>query len=79
LSAELENKCYPMGIVYIIMVCHYTPEERDELAYKELVMLSKLDGIKTEHLHFCGWEEYRKVRKQVGDKDIFGKLWVKIQ
>lgn len=80
LNDELENKCYPQGIVYIVKkLIFHSPEERDRLTYEELVTLAELDRVKTKHLHFSGWEEYRKTRKCVGDKDVFGKLCVKIQ
>jgi len=81
LNEELERKCYPQGIVYIVKSCSYSPKKRDRLAYEELVTLAKLGDatIRTEHFHFSGWEEYRKTRKIVGNKDVFGKLWVKIQ
>ena len=80
LNSELENKCYPQGIVYIIeRLAFHTPEERDRLPYEELVVQTEFGFIRTEHLYFSGWEEYRKVRECVGEKDVFGKLWVKIQ
>jgi len=80
LNEELERRCYPQGIAYIInKLIFHTPEGREGLTYKELVTLAELGNIKTEHFHFSGWDEYRKMRKIIGDKDTFGKLWVKIQ
>lgn len=80
LNERLENRCYPQGIVYIIKKLDFhNLEERDRLPYEELVTQSELGFIGTEHLHFVGWGEYRKIRKRVGKKDVFGKLWVKIQ
>lgn len=73
-------RCHPQGTIFIIKKpISYTPEERERLAYKELVTLAELDSIKTEHIHFSGWDEYKKMREHVGKKDVFGKLWVKIQ
>jgi len=73
-------RCYPQGIIFIIKKhTSYTPEKRERLAYKELVTLTELDNISTKHIHFSGWDEYKKMRERVGKKDVFGKLWVKIQ
>lgn len=80
LNERLENKCYPQGIVYIIKKLDFhTLEGRDRLPYEELVTQTELGFIETEHLHFSGWEEYKKTRKQVGDRDVFGEIRVKVQ
>jgi len=77
LNERLARKCYPQGIVYIIKA--YPPkQQRERFAYKELVALSEMN-MKVERVHFSGWEDYEKMRKYVGDQDVFGKLWVKIQ
>lgn len=76
LSAKLGQKCYPRGTVYIIEA--YAPKQRERFAYKELVALSEID-MRVKRLHFSGWEAYEKMRKRVGKRDVFGKLWVKIQ
>jgi len=76
LNKKLKNKCYPQGIVYVIMA--YPPKRREKFAYKELVALSEITMI-VEHMYFSGWEEYREMRECVGKKDVFGKLWVKTQ
>lgn len=76
LNEKLEKKCYPQGTVYIIEA--YAPKQRERLPYKDLLALSEQD-MQVDRVHFSGWDEYKQMRKRVGKKDVFGKLWVKIQ
>lgn len=80
LNEELEYKCYPEGTTYIIKECRcYTPEERDRLPYEMLLASSESSGLfQIEHIHFSSWKEYREMRKQVGNQDVFGRLEVKV-
>lgn len=78
LDERLEHKCHPEGIAYIVVSRGYfTTEERDKFTYEELVTFAKLRAIQTEHIHFLNWEEYRAMRKRVGNNDVFGEVEIK--
>lgn len=69
------NQCYPKGTVHIIKSHKgFTPKERDELPFEVLLAYAELDKIRTIHIHFRGWEKYYKMRRRVGDQDVFGKI-----
>lgn len=79
LDKELEHRCYPEGIIYIITSRNsLTIEERYRLSYEELLTLANLHDIQSEHIHFHGWDEYKAMRKRVGSNDVFGKVEVKV-
>jgi hypothetical protein len=79
LDEELKHKCYPEGTAWIVTnTTYYTPQARDEFPYEMLRTLADMYAIHTNHIHFKGWDEYRAMRKTVGDQDVFGHVEVKV-
>lgn len=79
LDKELKHRRSPKGRVYIIVSSrNLTAKKRERLSYEELVIRVNLQTIRTERIDFVGWDEYRAMRKRVGNSDVFGKVEVKV-